>query len=204
MPSDGKWEPVENFIDKIRSVFGPRDPQKRKDALPPKARFSIWYFLLTFLLFTCLQQYFLSSKVETILYSQFKQYMAEGTLSKLTIGPENINGTLRGEPAQKFTTVCVNDPGLVKDLDGYGVSYSGHYESKFLSTVLSGAKAGEIIMRGLLMTTDAMVAEKPEKDKPSAPTMPSEGMYQWLSQLTTGCLGTKYLIHLIDLSGLGS
>jgi hypothetical protein len=42
------------------------------------------------LLFTYLQQYFLSAKVETISYSQFKQYIAEGTLSKLTIGPENI------------------------------------------------------------------------------------------------------------------
>jgi cell division protease FtsH len=137
MPSDGKWDPVENLIDKIRSVFGSRDPQKRKDALPPKAHFSIWYFLLAFLLFTYLQQYFISAKVETIPYSQFKQYMAEGALTKLTIGPENINGTIRGEPGQKFTTVRVNDPGLVKDLDGYGVSYSGHYESKFLGTVLS-------------------------------------------------------------------
>jgi len=58
-------------------------------------------------------------------------------VGQLTIGPENITGTLRGEPAQKFTTIRVNDPGLVKDLDEYKVSYSGHYESKFLSTILS-------------------------------------------------------------------
>jgi chaperonin GroEL len=30
---------------------------------------------------------------------------------------------------------------------------------------------------GLLMTTEAMVAEKPKKDKSSAPTMPPEDMY---------------------------
>ena len=30
---------------------------------------------------------------------------------------------------------------------------------------------------GLLMTTEAMVAEKPKKEKPSAPAMPSEDMY---------------------------
>jgi hypothetical protein len=35
--------------------------------------------------------------VETIPYSQFKQYIAEGTLRKLTIGPENIRGTLKGK-----------------------------------------------------------------------------------------------------------
>jgi chaperonin GroEL len=32
-------------------------------------------------------------------------------------------------------------------------------------------------LAGLLMTTEAMVAEKPRKEKPSAPTMPSEDMY---------------------------
>jgi cell division protease FtsH len=142
MPSDGKKEPVENLIDKLRSVFGPRDPQKRKNALPPKAHFSIWYFLMAFLLFSYLQQYFFAGKVETIPYSQFKQFIAEGTLSKVTIGPENISGTLKGKGKlpgqdQEFTTIRVNDPDLVKDLDDHKVSYSGHYESKFLSSILS-------------------------------------------------------------------
>ena len=64
--------------------------------MPPKAHFSIWYFLMAFLLFSYLQQYYFSAKVETIPYSQFKQYIAEGNVSKLTIGPENISGTLKG------------------------------------------------------------------------------------------------------------
>jgi cell division protease FtsH len=140
MPSDGKKDPLEDLKDKFRSFFGTQDPQKKKNALPPKAHFSIWYFLLAFLLFSYLQQYFLSGKVETIPYGQFKQYIAEGTLSKVTIGPENITGTLKekdNKPAQEFTTIRVNDPDLVKDLDDHKIDYSGHYESKFLSTVLS-------------------------------------------------------------------
>jgi cell division protease FtsH len=140
MPSDGKKEQQENLMDKLRSLLSPRDPQKKKNALPPKAHFSIWYFLLAFLLFSYLQQYFLSGKVETIPYGQFKQYIAEGTLSKVTIGPENITGTLKEsdkKPVQEFTTIRVNDPDLVKDLDDHKVDYSGHYQSKFLSTVLS-------------------------------------------------------------------
>ena len=40
-----------------------------------------------------MQQYFLSQKVETIPYSQFKQYLVEGKVVKLTIGPEDISGT---------------------------------------------------------------------------------------------------------------
>jgi cell division protease FtsH len=140
MSSDGKKEPIEDLKDKLRSFFGPRDPQKKKDALPPKAHFSIWYFLIAFLLFTYLQQYFLSRKVETIPYGQFKQALAEGNVSQLTIGPENITGTLTGtekKPGQKFTTIRVEDPSLVKELDEHKVDYSGHYESKFLSSILS-------------------------------------------------------------------
>ena len=87
MPSDGKKEPLENLKDKFRSLFGSRDPKKKKDALPPKAHFSIWYFLIAFLLFTYLQQYFFSPKVETIPYSQFKQYLAEGNVSQIDHRP---------------------------------------------------------------------------------------------------------------------
>jgi cell division protease FtsH len=140
MASDGKKEPIEDLKDKIRSFFGPRDPQKKKDALPPKAHFSIWYFLMAFLLFTYIQQYFFSRKVETISYGQFKQDLAEGNVSQLTVGPENITGTLTGKekkPGQRFITIRVDDPNLVKELDEHKVDYSGHYESKFLSSILS-------------------------------------------------------------------
>ena len=140
MPSNGKKEPIEDLKNKLRSFFGPRDPQKKKDALPPKTHFSIWYFLIAFLLFTYLQQYFLSRKVETIPYGQFKQALAEGNVSKLTIGPQNITGTLtekEKKPGQQFTTIRVDDPSLVKELDEHKVDYSGRYESKFLSSILT-------------------------------------------------------------------
>ena len=140
MPSNEKKDLRENLKDKIRSLFGSQDPQKKKNALPPKAHFSIWYFLLAFLLFSYLQQHYLSGKVETIPYSQFKQDLAEGNVSKLIIDPENITGTLKEKdkkPPKEFTTIRVDDPNLVKDLDEHKISYSGHYESKFLSSVLS-------------------------------------------------------------------
>jgi cell division protease FtsH len=130
---------MEDLKTRFRSLFAPQDLEKRKNALPPKAHFTIWYFLVAFLIFTLIQQYFLFQKVETIPYSQFKQYLVEGKVSKLTIGPEDISGTLKGkekEPGQSFTTIRVNDPDLVKDLDARKVNYSGHYDSKFLSGVL--------------------------------------------------------------------
>ena len=53
---------------------------------------------------------------------------------------ENITGTLTGKekkPGQRFITIRVDDPNLVKELDEHKVDYSGHYESKFLSSILS-------------------------------------------------------------------
>src|SRR4030066_1470088 len=140
MPSNGKKEPMGDLKDKLRSFFGPRNPQKKKDALPPKTHFSIWYFLMAFLLFTYLQQYYFSRKVETIPYGQFKQALVEGNVGKLTIGPENITGTLTGKEkktGQQFITIRVDDPSLVKELDEHKIDYSGRYESKFLRSILS-------------------------------------------------------------------
>ena len=140
MPSIEKKAPEENLTDKIRTFFGLRDGQKSKNALPPKTHFSIWYFLIAFLLFTYLQQYYFSSKVETIPYSQFKQALVEDNVMKLIIGPEKVSGTLKGKdkkPDQQFVTVRVDDPNLVKELDEHKVNYSGLYDSKFLSTILS-------------------------------------------------------------------
>ena len=140
MPSNEKKEPIEDLKNRFRSFFGPRDPKKKKDALPPKTHFSIWYFLIAFLLFTYLQQYYFSRKVETIPYGQFKQALVEGNVDRLTIGPENITGTLTGKEkktGQQFITIRVDDPSLVKELDEHKIDYSGRYESKFLSSILS-------------------------------------------------------------------
>ena len=139
MPSNDR-KSQEHLIDRLRSLFGQPGPRKKKDGLPPKAHFSIWYFLMAILLFMYVQQYFFSSNVETISYSQFKQKVAEGSVSKLAISPESISGTLKGKantPDQQFTTVRVEDPGLVKELDDRKVDYSGRYDSKFLGTILS-------------------------------------------------------------------
>ena len=140
MPEDEEKKPDEKLKEKLRSLFGSQDPQKKQGGLPLKAHFSIWYFLIAFLLLTVLQQYYLSPKVETIPYSRFKQYLAGGQISKVTIGPESISGTLKGKegkPEQEFMTVRVDDPNLVKELDEHKIDYSGLYQSKFLNTLLS-------------------------------------------------------------------
>jgi cell division protease FtsH len=136
MAENGKKGPLENLTQKLRSLLVSSDHPANKGALPPKARFSIGYFLITMMLIFYMQQYLFSGKVETIPYSQFKQYLDEGTVDKVTIGPDNIRGILKGSPVREFTTVRVNDLDLVKVLDERKVSYSGQYENKFLSGLL--------------------------------------------------------------------
>ena len=140
MASDEDKKPEDNFRDKLSTLFGSLDPARKKKGLPPKAHFSIWYFLIVFLLLTILQQYYLSSKVESIPYSKFKQYVAEGLVSGVTIGPESINGIIKGKEGKKdqeFVTVRVEDPGLVKELDEHKINYTGLYQSKFLNNLLA-------------------------------------------------------------------
>ncbi|MCX5813697.1 MAG: ATP-dependent zinc metalloprotease FtsH [Proteobacteria bacterium] len=140
MPSGEKKELMEDLKNKLRSLFGPRDPQKKQTGFPPGTYFSIWYFLIAILLIIYLQQYLFAPKVEMIPYGQFKQSLAEGVVSKLTIGPEHITGTLKGKEQKsdkQFTTIRVDDPGLVKELDERKVGYQGHYDSKLLSGIFS-------------------------------------------------------------------
>ena len=128
------------MMGKVRSFFSSAGCPRKEGGLPPKTHFSIWYFVIMMLLIIALQQYFLSRKSRPSPYSQFKQELAQGNVEKLTIGPDNITGTLKGKdkkPAQQFITVRVDDPGLVKELDEHKVDYSGRYESKFLSSLLS-------------------------------------------------------------------
>ncbi len=139
MPPEEKQPPKDDWKEQFRALFAPGG-QKRKDGLPPKTHFSIWYFLIVFFLITYLQVNIFSPKVETIPYSEFKQNLAAGNVTKLIIGPENITGTLKEigkKPAQAFTTLRVDDPDLVKELDDRKVEYSGRYESKLLASILS-------------------------------------------------------------------
>ena len=137
MASKGNKDPIANLTEKLRGLFGFSDRPKDANTLPPKRRFQIWYFLLAVLFFSYLQPFLFSENVATIPYSRFKQAIADGTVGKLIIGPENITGTLTGTPNQAFKTIRFDDPGLVKELDDRSISYSGQYENRFLGIILS-------------------------------------------------------------------
>ncbi len=129
--------PIDDLLDKLRSFLGLGNHPNNPAALPGKTRFNIWYFVAAMIVFYSLQPLLFSSKIETIPYSQFKQSIANETMGKVVIGPTDITGTLKGSSGRAIRTIRVEDPGLVKELDERGISYSGQYENKFLSGLLS-------------------------------------------------------------------
>jgi cell division protease FtsH len=130
-------ESKKNVFETMRSWLGFKTTPSQKIGLPPKSGFNIWYLLIPLLIITIVQQFFLSPTVETIPYSQFKQYVTEGKVSTLIIEPEKIRGKLTEKSGMEFTAVRVNDPDLVKYLDEHNVSYSGRFDNKFLAFLLS-------------------------------------------------------------------
>ncbi|WP_136799492.1 ATP-dependent zinc metalloprotease FtsH [Desulfosediminicola ganghwensis] len=135
--SDSNKNENENSGDRLRSMLGLNHSPKDENGKFPKQRLNIWYVFIAILLFSYLQPFFFSDKVETIPYSQFKQHLTEGTLDNLIIGPEYITATLKGVPDRQISTIRVDDPGLVKELADSKVSYSGKYQNRLLSTILS-------------------------------------------------------------------
>ncbi len=73
---------------------------------------------------------------------------------------------------------------VINGKDAYGFNAeTGQYEDLIKSGVIDPTKVTRFALQnaasvaGLLMTTEAMVAEKPEKKKPAMPAMPQEDMY---------------------------
>lgn len=137
MSQDSNNKQAPSFADKVRDLYNRGDPQNKEKGPAPKRPFNIWLFLAVALLFASLQPYFFSAKVEPMAYSEFKQNIAEGKVAHLTIGPEDISGTLNGTPIKQFTTVRVDDPGLVKELDALKIKYSGWYQNRFFAGLLT-------------------------------------------------------------------
>lgn len=116
-----------------------------------KTQFSIWYFILVFLLILILQSMFFKPHVESLPYSQFKDLVSQKKVKELVIAEEyiaglvdesvlNQDGSAKGPQETQwhnFTTVRVEDPQLVDDLRANGIEFKGIIENNWLGAVLS-------------------------------------------------------------------
>jgi cell division protease FtsH len=120
-----------------------------------KHQFSLWYFLLALLAIVAIQEYMVSP-AHNLAYSDFKALLRAGRVKDVSLGDQLISGTMSAEgmeavlPAKsveelkklgagehRFTTLRVEDPALVQDLEAAKVHFAGQSESKWLPTLLS-------------------------------------------------------------------
>jgi cell division protease FtsH len=80
-------------------------------------------------------------KIEELPYSEFKTLVATGKVDEVSVSSHALTGKLKLEGESKeqkqFSTVRVEDPDLVRDLNQHGVKFAGVVESTFLRDLLS-------------------------------------------------------------------
>ncbi len=104
--------------------------------------FSIWYVLLAIMAVVLVHDFILAlNKVEELPYSQFKNLVVTGKVAEVSVTSHILTGKLKAEGESKeqkaFTTVRVDDPDLVRELNQYGVTFTGVIESTFWRDLLS-------------------------------------------------------------------
>jgi cell division protease FtsH len=135
-----KTSPLDSLKDRISGGGNgsPQSPDRRN--MTKKMHFSIWYFILVFLLLSWLHDLWIfKQSVENIPYSTFKNMVSNGKVERVTIGEDTISGVLKNpEDGRKyFVTVKLQDPELIPFLDRHGVVYSGERQNKLLNAIIS-------------------------------------------------------------------
>ncbi|HUL37278.1 MAG TPA: ATP-dependent zinc metalloprotease FtsH [Thermodesulfobacteriota bacterium] len=122
----------------LRDLLGIKEPSDRggKKPILKKTHFTIWYFVIAFIIILLIQNYVMTRKTEDVIpYSEFKELLRTDKIKDLTINPESINGIENS--GRRFQTVRVEDPELVKELESHHVKYTGKVESKWLTNIIS-------------------------------------------------------------------
>jgi cell division protease FtsH len=107
-----------------------------------KYRVSIWYFIIAFWGLIILQEmYFAAQHMDEVPYSQFKAWVQEDKVAEVSITDKAIQGKLKPdkgeESPQRFQTVRVDDPDLVRLLEEKHVEYAGVIVSTLWKDVAS-------------------------------------------------------------------
>ena len=129
---------VFNLRDLLR-VKEPTDRGGKKKPTLRKTNFTIWYFVIAFVIILLIQNYFVTKKTEDVIpYSEFKQSLKTGKIKDLTLTQESVSGERETEKGiRRFQAVRVEDSDLVKELETYQVTYTGKVDSKWLTNILS-------------------------------------------------------------------
>jgi len=139
----GSHQHGRSWWEEVKEALSTQAPRRQTTQLPPRARFSLWYFVIALGLLFVIESLWLTEALHTLSYSEFKQFVRDNTVESLVLTQDELRGRLkeareiRGRTTRLFTTVRVDDADLVPLLDQHGVQYSGRVESQWLATLLS-------------------------------------------------------------------
>lgn len=108
--------------------------------LDKKTHINFWYVVIAVLGFMLFQQWWYQRQaVETVPYSEFLVMLQKGEIDEIKISDTNIRGKLKStaaDGARYIDTVRV-DADFAKDLEQYGVEFSGVIEKNFISNLVA-------------------------------------------------------------------
>ena len=128
---------ADNSQTNVPNPRGKKPGDRRLPARPGSS--TMWYVLSVVLLLALAQAFYLSLQGgQTLSYSDFKKLVREGQVQEVTVAEDSVRGTLKqspgGQPA-KFTTIRIEDPKLLEDLEAHGVKHTGEVASRWLDQV---------------------------------------------------------------------
>src|SRR5262252_4926653 len=119
------------------------NPRGVRRPLPPRAASSLWYGLALLLVLGLVQMYYMTPGGRSVPYSEFKSMVQSGQVAEVLIGDQTIRGTLKpgagvsgDDKSRQFTTIRVEDPKLVEELQAKGVKFSGEAVNRWLPDLL--------------------------------------------------------------------
>ena len=103
---------------------------------PKQRQFSIWYMFIALWILMLIQMFLPSFFNPTeIPYSEFKEAVAAGTVTEISVSPHVIHGKMKDDKI--FNTVRIEDPDLLKDVGQRNVKVTGVIESTIVRDLLS-------------------------------------------------------------------
>src|SRR3974390_2200681 len=104
-----------------------------------KHQFNLTYLFIAMFLLLLFQSIWASfSQVETIPYSKFQELLRDKQITRVTVGPSQIQGEFKTPEGGKkyFTTTRVDVP-VADELQKYGVDFAGSTGENLLRDILS-------------------------------------------------------------------
>ena len=113
-------------------------PLGRPPSRPMK--FSIWYLVIGLLALFVVFNFMGKPSLTTIPYSDFKQWLADGKIKRVSVQQEKIVGEAKSltdsSQTVAFETIRVEDKDLVKEMQEKGILFEGKVESVWMKGLL--------------------------------------------------------------------